>query len=183
MTECGDLAIGQLEFYWDVHLWPRLEDLTDEEYLWEPAEGMLSLRRGVGGRLVMDEPPPTDPPPLTTIAWRMMHIGVGCFAIRVNTFFADNPDGADMFDPRHVPGELPGTAAEGLDFLRSWYEQWRGGIRALDDDGLWRPLGPKGSYFADDSMLALIVHVNREVMHHGGELGLMRDLYRAGVGR
>jgi hypothetical protein len=26
-------------------------------------------------------------------------------------------------------------------------------------------------------MAALIVHINREVMHHGGEIGLMRDLY------
>ena len=28
-------------------------------------------------------------------------------------------------------------------------------------------------------MAALIVHVNREVMHHGGEIGALRDLYRA----
>jgi hypothetical protein len=28
-------------------------------------------------------------------------------------------------------------------------------------------------------MAALIVHINREVMHHGGEIGVLRDLYRA----
>jgi hypothetical protein len=28
-------------------------------------------------------------------------------------------------------------------------------------------------------MAALIVHVNREVMHRGGEIGVLRDLYRA----
>jgi hypothetical protein len=27
-------------------------------------------------------------------------------------------------------------------------------------------------------MVALIVHINREVMHHGGEICLLRDLYR-----
>jgi hypothetical protein len=27
-------------------------------------------------------------------------------------------------------------------------------------------------------MAALIVHINREVMHHGGEIGVLRDLYR-----
>jgi hypothetical protein len=31
-------------------------------------------------------------------------------------------------------------------------------------------------------MAALIAHVNREVMHHGGEICLLRDLYRAGPG-
>jgi len=47
-------------------------------------------------------------------------------------------------------------------------------------EGLERPLGPKGGAYADDSMLALVAHVNREVMHHGGEICLLRDLYRAG---
>jgi hypothetical protein len=28
-------------------------------------------------------------------------------------------------------------------------------------------------------MAALIVHVNRETMHHGAEICLLRDLYRA----
>jgi hypothetical protein len=30
-------------------------------------------------------------------------------------------------------------------------------------------------------MLALIVHLNRETMHHGAEICLLRDLYRAGL--
>jgi hypothetical protein len=30
-------------------------------------------------------------------------------------------------------------------------------------------------------MAALIVHISREAMHHGGEIGALRDLYRAGV--
>jgi hypothetical protein len=28
-------------------------------------------------------------------------------------------------------------------------------------------------------MAGLILHINREVMHHGGEICLLRDLYRA----
>jgi hypothetical protein len=28
-------------------------------------------------------------------------------------------------------------------------------------------------------MAELIAHINREVMHHGGEIGLLRDLHRA----
>jgi len=183
MAGCGDLLIEQLEFYWKFHLWPRLQGLTDEEYLWEPVEGMWSVRPDEHGRMVYElENPAPDPPPLTTIAWRMVHIGVGCFAIRVNAFFADNPDNADMFDARHVPSEIPGTAADGLDFLRYWYQRWNQSIRSLDKDSLWSPLGPRGALFSDDPMLGLITHINREVMHHGGEICLLRDLFRAGVG-
>jgi hypothetical protein len=39
MIAWGRVLVGQLEFYWDVHLRPRLEGLTDSEYCWEPVEG------------------------------------------------------------------------------------------------------------------------------------------------
>jgi hypothetical protein len=178
----GAVLVGQLEFYWDVHLRPRLEGLTDEEYFWEPVEGCWSLRRGRDGALVLDGGwPEPSPPPLTTIAWRLVHIGEGCFATRASAFFGDGgvPDDADMFDPRHRPAELPGSAAEGIAFLERSYRRWHDGIAALDEDGLAAPLGPKGADFADDPMAALIAHINREVMHHGGEICLLRDLYRA----
>jgi len=192
--EWGALLVGQLEFYWDEHFGPRLDGLTDAEYLWEPVEGCWSVRPGPDGRPVMDpvsnaamdsvtdsESPDAKPEPITTIAWRMLHIGIGCFATRVSTFFGDGsvPDDADMFDPRHEPTELPTSAAEAVDFLDRSYGAWHAGIAGLDDDALAQPLGPKGSFFADDSMAALIVHVSREVMHHGGEIGVLRDLYRA----
>tara|TARA_R110002110_G_scaffold13151_6_gene63164 strand:- start:239 stop:640 length:402 start_codon:yes stop_codon:yes gene_type:complete len=58
----------------------RLSGLTDEEYLWEPRAGMWSVRQrergsqtdGAGERDV-------DPPPVTTIAWRLWHISIDCF--------------------------------------------------------------------------------------------------------
>jgi hypothetical protein len=34
----------QLTFHWTNQLRPRLDGLTDEEYLWEPAPGAWSLR-------------------------------------------------------------------------------------------------------------------------------------------
>jgi hypothetical protein len=180
--DCGDLVIGQLEFYWDMHLWPRLQGLTDDEYLWEPAKAAWSVRRDAEGRVVVDhEDPVPDPPPVTTIAWRLVHIGVGCFATRVNTFFGDGsvPDDTHMFDPRHIPADLPITAADGLAFLEHWYRRWNTSIRGLTDQELSQPLGPKGAFFADDSMLGLVIHINREAIHHGAEIALLRDLYRS----
>jgi hypothetical protein len=181
-VDLGPLLIDQLTFYWDTHLWPRLGGLTDEEYLWEPVPGCWSLRpaRHGGFRLEGRRPEPS-PPPVTTIAWRMMHVAVGCFHIRHAAFFDPSaPPDADMFDRRLRPSSLPGTAKEGLAFFAESYQRWHDAIAALDEDGLARPLGPRGSYFSQDPMAALIVHVNREVMHHGGEIGLLRDLYARG---
>ncbi len=177
----GDLLIGQLAFYWDMHLRPRLDGLTDEEYFWEPVPGSWTVRPDADGNYRADLGPETDPPPVTTIAWRMMHIAVGCFVIRTSAFFGDGSagDDADMFDPRHVPADLPHTAAEAVTFLEDSYREWHGHVSQLGDAGLRAPLGPKGAYFSEEPMAALIVHLNREVMHHGGEIGLLRDLYRS----
>ena len=182
----GRLLVGQLEFYWDVHLRPRLEGLTDEEYFWEPVEGCWSLRRAADGRWRLDgawpeASPPPSPPPLTTIAWRLVHVGATCLANRASAFFGGSgvPADADMFDPRHVPADLPGGAAEALAFLERSYRRWHDGIAGLDEEALGRPLGPRGGPYAADPMAALIVHISREVMHHGAEIALLRDLYRA----
>jgi hypothetical protein len=78
-----------------------------------------------------------------------------------------------------VPTALPSSAAEGIAFLEQAYQRWHDGIAALDDAALQAPLGPRGAQFAAEPMAGLILHINREVMHHGGEIGLLRDLYRA----
>ena len=178
----GALIIGQLEFYWNAHLRPRLAGLTDEEYFWEPVDGCWTVRRGPDGRFTVDGPwTDADPPPVTTVAWRMLHIGIGCFAIRTSAFFGDGsvPADATMFDPRHIPADLPGTADDAVAFLEREYGRWHAAISGLDRAALEAPLGRTGGQFAKDPMAGLIVHVNREVMHHGGEIGLLRDLYRA----
>jgi hypothetical protein len=178
--EWNALIVGQLEFYWDVHLRPRLDDLTDDEYLWEPAHDSWNLRRDEAGNWVMDWAwPQPQPAPVTTIAWRMMHIAATGFANRAGAFFGEDPlPGADMNDPRRFPASMPSTAARGVAYLEQTYRAWMDGISALDQEGMARKLGPKGGQFADDTMADLIVHINREVMHHGGEIGLLRDFYR-----
>jgi DinB superfamily len=180
-VDWGRLLVGQLEFYWDVHLRPRLDGLTDEEYFWEPVDGCWSLRRGADGAYRLDRQwPEPSPPPVTTIAWRLVHLGATCFANRASTFFGDGvPEDADMADPRHVPTDLPGSASEAIAFLERTYGQWHSGIASLDEEGLRTPLGLRGGAYANDSMAALIVHISREAMHHGAEIALLRDLYRA----
>ena len=45
--------VDQFDWHWTRHLRPRLDGLTDEEYLWEPVAGAWSVRPRAGG----DHPP------------------------------------------------------------------------------------------------------------------------------
>ena len=51
-------------------------------------------------------------------------------------------------------------------------------MRGLGADGLARPCGPAEGPYAEDPMAALVFHINREVILHGAEISLLRDLYR-----
>ena len=45
------------------------------------------------------------------------------------------------------------------------------------DDDLARPCGPAEGPYADYALSELILHINREVIHHGAEIACLRDLY------
>jgi hypothetical protein len=172
----------QLSWWWTGHLRPRMSGLTDEEFLWEPAPGAWSVRRvgvstapiaaGSGDfRLEFAFPPP-DPEPVTTIAWRLAHITVGVFGARAASHFGGPPHDYTTFP-------YAGTAAGALAQLDAAYEHWTAGVRALGPEDLARPCGPAEGPYADRSMATLVLHINREALHHGAEIALLRDLYRA----
>jgi hypothetical protein len=168
----------QLDQHWRSRLRPRLDGLTDDEYFWEPTPQCWSVRpRGTssarmsagGGDMLIDWAyPAPDPAPVTTIAWRLGHIIVGVLGVRVARHF----QGVPMDYLRH---EYAGSAAEALAQLEAGYAAWTAGVAALGEEGLLRPSGEEG--YADDTMAALILHINREVIHHGAEIALLRDLY------
>jgi len=60
------------------------------------------------------------------------------------------------------------------------YAGWIDGVRGLDPDRLARAIGPAEGPWADHSMAELVLHINRETLHHGAEIALLRDLYRWG---
>lgn len=170
----------QLEWHWANHLWPRWAGISDDEYLWEPSSDAWSLRRRAeatsamaagAGDIVIDwaYPEPT-PPPVTTIAWRMAHIAVGVFGVRAANHF-----GAEPIDYESTEWTL--SAADGLERIDRTYRAWRDGVRSLGPDELTAPCGPAESPFADYPMAGLILHINREAIHHGAEICLLRDLY------
>jgi hypothetical protein len=164
---------GQLDWYWEAMLWPRLEGLTDEEYFWEPIAGSWSVRPAGIGRFSFDwQYPEPTPPPFTTLAWRMSHIG-HVLSERASHHFGDRsyPDRENI--------EWPGTARAALAFLGRAYKEWSDGVSALDDLDLEEHKeGPPGTIDIEFPFAEVILHVNREVIHHGGEVALLRDLYR-----
>jgi hypothetical protein len=93
------------------------------------------------------------------------------FGMRVAVHFGGPAISYDTYD-------YPGDAATALDRLDEVYAAWTAGARSLDADALARPIGPAEPYFADEPMAALILHINREALHHGAEIALLRDLYR-----
>lgn len=172
------MLVDQLDFYMAAHLFPRLAGLTDDEFRWEPTAGCWSVRPDPAGGWMVEEGPDDGREHVTTIAWRLAHLAVGNLGTRSLCFFGpDSPDGTDMFDPRYQP-PVPGTAEAAVSLLEETYTRWRDGISGLDDARLAAPVGPRGGPFRDDPMGALVLHVSRETMHHGGEIGVLRDLYR-----
>jgi len=165
--------LDQLEFAWNHQFLPRMEGLTDEEYFREPVPDCWTVYRGDDGawRVHWEWPAPV-PPPFTTIAWRMVHIAVSVFGIRASNHFGDGSyswSGAI----------LPGTASEAMALLTEQYGKWRDGVRALGEDGLLRPCGPAEGPYAAYPMATLVLHINREFLHHAAEIMLLRDLYCA----
>jgi hypothetical protein len=178
--------VDQLEFHWQNNLRPRLEGLTDEEYLWEPVPGCWSLRPRAeattpmaagAGDLVLDfESPEPVPAPVTTIAWRLGHILVGVLGMRVASHFGGPP-------VDYMTCEWPATASDALRALDDAYEAWTNGVRSLGLERLGDPIGPAEGIWAERTYLTLVLHINREVIHHGAEIALLRDLYTATQGR
>lgn len=173
-------AIDQIEWHWDHQLRPRFDGLSDAEYLWEPVPGSWNVHpRGTGhtpmaaggGDFEIDFAwPEPDPAPVTTIAWRFGHIIVGVLAARTANHFGGVP--AD-----YQTWSYAGTAAGGLEQLDEAYAGWLGGVRTLSEEALSEPVGPSEGPWAERPMIDLLLHINRELIHHGAEIALLRDLY------
>ncbi|AKK26206.1 DinB family protein [Mycobacterium sp. EPa45] len=178
MTWTDQLA-DQLDWHFRNALRPRLDGLTDDEYFWEPVAGCWTVHRddaaggseATRGRLRIDFAyPPPQPEPVTTIAWRLAHVIVGVLAMRNHSHF-----GGPAADYESWPYATDANTA--LAQLDDAYARWITGVRGLSDDDLARPCGPAEGPYAEYALSELILHINREVIHHGAEIACLRDLY------
>lgn len=146
----------------------RLEGLTDEEYRWEPVPDCWTVRLGEDGWAVDREDDP-DPPPVTTIAWRLWHLAADCLA--------DYVSGLGPWPLRTRGRRWHPDAATALAELDAAHEAFRTRIVALGEHGIRRPLGPDWGPFAQSPWAALVIHAHDELAHHGAEIALLRDLH------
>lgn len=176
-----DPLLKQFDFALD-RLVNRLDGLTDDEYFWEPASGCWSVRRrsvsmltGLPGssewvlEFVYPEP---EPPPFTTIAWRLNHL-TGGFVSR-----ADYTVGTHSVKDEEFA--LATSAESAIDALVSAGAYWRSALDPTTDadlDQIGRSSYPHG-LDPDLPFLDIAWWVNQELLHHGGEIALLRDLYR-----
>ena len=111
---------------------------------------------------------------MTTIAWRMHHL------TEMLLGRADWTVGAHAFTEAEMV--VSGDAASAVAALEPAVAAWRAALSppttlALDTVG--HSTYPDGSD-AEEPFLDIVWWVNQEVLHHGAEIALLRDLYRAG---
>ena len=154
-----------------------LTGIGDEELFWEPVADCWTVHRRSeqraksadgSGEWVLDyELPEPHPAPVTTIAWRTVHIA------SVNYLYYDY-----AFGPATASFDLdmPGSAAKAVEWLRLSQEQLRAVLQDVADADLgelrltnWGDLWP-----AERIWRTLI----DEQVHHGAEISLLRDLFR-----
>lgn len=156
----------------------RLTGLTDDEYLWEPAPEVWTVRMTPDGPKPDREgwPPTAEAAPPRTLAWSVGHLGHG-HALRADYLVGGHAMRAEDLT-------WPMTAAEGIAFMTSGLAAWRNGLEQMTDadlDTVGRSAFPHG---LDPTLplIEIVWWVNKELIFHAAEIWFVRDLY-AGLHR
>lgn len=177
-----DALLTQVDWWWAAIFRPRIEGVTDEELWWQPAPDCWTLHRGDDGGFRYEWPPGSrgeTTPPFTTLAWRLCHLVFPAMANWTLALEGRGETAADL--------TFPERGAEAVALLDEWWSRWRAVVGALTDAQLWQPLSrtalgvdaPLMRLGAQDPLLHHLLHQHREFIHHGSEISLLRDLYRA----
>jgi hypothetical protein len=165
-TEVANVILASMDRMFG-QLLGRLEGLTADEYLWEPVEGMWSVRAtdaapiidGAGVREI-------DPAPITTIAWRLWHIAIDCFDDYTRRLNGNDDEASD---------EWTLNPEDAIAILQQKWDVYRSTIARR---GFLEELGPDWEHWSTSSVADMAMHASNEMVHHAAEIGLLRDLYR-----
>ena len=148
----------------------RVDGLTDDEFFWQPVAGCWTVRRRDDGRWAVDypEPPHPDPSPFTTIGWRLVHVAE-CKVVYHEYAFGPAKLTFPEIDSAH-------TATAAIVQLETGHDMLVRDLASLDDAGLEREvLTNWGEKWPARKIFWTMVDHD---LHHGGEIGVLRDLYR-----
>lgn len=162
---------GLVDEAWRV-IEPNLRDLTDAEYLWEPAPNCWSIRRrselttidswGKGAYAVETSFESTRQPTTTTIAWRLLH-AYDCFRDYASRAFGHGPlDWNDI--------EIPASAAVATEMMAAAVDDVRSYCEGTDDVLFEHEDGRPHWLLLDRGLL--------EWIHHCAEIGVLRTMFR-----
>ena len=175
LPSAADVVKGQLRYAW-TYSRGVLHDLYDDEYFWEPTPLCWSVRRGSpdvrgwgkGEFVCEDAFPAPEPLPVTTIAWRVIHLAAWTDIYRSWTFSDERPTLLDA--------EVPGTATCGLAWLYEAQDRFMSAVDTLDDVSIFE-LRP-AHWGESIPAVNLVTTMLTEHVHHIAEIGVLRDLHR-----
>jgi hypothetical protein len=149
----------------------RLVGLTDDELRWELATDCWNVRPSPSSPTgwSIDYPPTApDPPPFTTIAWRLLHVADG------NTIYWEHAFGPGVLNFWDLAPQ--GDATSAIEYLEASQRPITDTLAHLSDAHLdeLRPTQFGEPWPAHRVLTTLI----DEQVHHGAEIALLRDLYR-----
>jgi hypothetical protein len=127
---------------------------------------------GAGAWVCEDAWPSPEPLPITSIAWRAAHLGASTDVYRAWTFEGRRVDLGEL----DVPGSWDGL----VQWVHAAQDPFMAHVEAVDEDEL---TDPRAAHFGIDLPLHRLVEIiANEHVHHGAEIGLLRD-HRRGHAR
>ena len=175
LPSAADVLKVQLRHAW-LNARRVLENVTEDEYFWEPASPCWSVRRrgssvhgwGSGEFVCEDAWPPPEPLPIPTIAWRVIHLAAWTDVYR-HWAFTDTRPGISDFD-------VPGDASAGLAWLYRAQDDFIDAVDGLSDESVFEP---RPAHWGESvPVLNLVTTMLTEHVHHIAEVGVLRDLRR-----
>ena len=155
----------------------RVEGLTDEEFLWEPVPGCWTIHprtdgeehfNGAGKWIYDYAIPDPEPAPFTTIGWRLVHIA------SINDMYFEHVFGPAVRD--YPDQDIPHQADAAIAWWREGLRKFEDKLDEIYDTELERVVTtPWEVTRSAKEWLQVLVYEN---VHHGAEIGVLRDLYR-----
>ena len=200
----GDTLLNMMLFIEMFTLNRAWSDLSKDEFFWEPVPGSWSVRPreecrtpnpfGIGdwvadfdGSVAGAAVEGKAIEPLTTIAWLFWHVGSMAGRTADLNFLGGTKSAESGWTSAYL-GDHPvfATPSEAVGVMQSGWRTLDEAIRASTDEDLeqgTRFWGYPGHPGPPTQGYGIIASVLNEISHHGSQVCMLRDLYRAVDGR